>query len=413
MTTSPTLTVNVAISGASYAGLSLALALARTFGPDVTIALIDRRSNVAGPADDPRASAISAASRRMLGALDVWNAIAGNAQEVREIQITDSSLEAGVRPVLLSYDNRLDDGEPASWIVPNSAMADALETAVAAHPSIRRLSGVEAVAFENKEPFKVVSLSDGTVVRASLLVAADGRRSSAREAAGIKCVGWSYDQIGIVTRVRHELPHHGRAIQHFMPGGPFAILPMKGNESCVTWSEDADRARDILKLDDDQFLAEVDKRFTGRYGAIELVGPRASWPLEMHLARQYTAPRLALIGDAAHGVHPIAGQGLNLAFRDVAALAEAIAEGTRVGLDAGDPNNLDRYETWRRFDSMTSATAFDALNRLFSMDWSLMRSAREAGLGLIDRMPELKRWFVAEAAGTTGELPKLLRGEPV
>lgn len=410
---SKSLTVNVAITGASYAGLSLALALARTFGPQFSIALIDRQAPSAGPLNDPRASAISAASRRMLGALGIWASIEPDAQDVGEILLTDSSLEAGVRPVLLSYDNHLDDGEAASSIVPNSALGRALEAAVAAHPSIRRLSSLEAVSFETNGPFKDVVLSDGTIVHGSLLVAADGRRSPAREAAGIKCVGWSYDQIGIVTRVQHELPHQGRAIQHFLPGGPFAILPLRGNQSCITWSEDAKRAREVLAMDDADFLGDVDKRFTGRLGALTLAGPRASWPLEMHLARTYIAPRLALVGDAAHGVHPIAGQGLNLAFRDVAALVESIADGVRVGLDAGDPNILDRYEQWRRFDSMTSASAFDALNRLFSIDWPLARSAREAGLGLVDRMPDLKRWFVAEAAGTTGDLPKLLRGEPV
>ena len=410
---SKTLTVDVAITGASYAGLSLALALARTFGPRFSIALIDRQAPSAGPSIDPRASAISAASRRMLAALGIWDTIEGEAQDVCEILITDSSLEAGVRPILLSYNNQLDDGEAASSIVPNSALGRALEAAVATHPSIHRLSSVEAVSFETSGPFRVVALSDGTMVRGSLLVAADGRRSRAREAAGIKCVGWSYDQIGIVTRVKHELPHQGRAIQHFLPGGPFAILPLKGNESCITWSEDATRAREVLALDDEGFLAEADKRFTGRLGALTLSGPRASWPLEMHLARQYVALRLALVGDAAHGVHPIAGQGLNLAFRDVAALVESIAEGIHVGLDAGDTNILSRYEQWRRFDSMTSASAFDALNKLFAVDWPLARSAREAGLGLVDRMPDLKRWFVAEAAGTTGDLPKLLRGEPV
>lgn len=407
------LTADVAIAGASYAGLSLALALSRTFGPDVAITLVDRRSFSNHPSSDPRASAISAASRRMLDALGIWDAIKNDAQDVREIQLTDTGLDAGVRPVLLSYDNQLDDGEAASSIVPNHVLGLALQDAVAAMPSIRRLESVEAVAFADSGPFKEVTLSDGRVLRTSLLVAADGRRSPSREAAGIKCVGWSYGQTGIVTRVRHELPHHGRAIQHFLPAGPFAILPLKGNESCITWSEDAGRAREILALDDEGFLAEIDKRFAGRCGALTLVGPRASWPLEMHLARTYVAPRLALIGDAAHGVHPIAGQGLNLAFRDVAALTESIAEGLRIGLDPGDANVLDRYEQWRRFDSMTSAATFDGLNRLFSVDWTLMRSAREAGLGLVDRIPELKRWFVAEAAGTTGTLPKLLRGEPV
>ena len=408
-----TLTCDVAISGASYAGLALALALARTLGPDLSIVLIDPRSAIGGPADDPRASAISASSRHMLTALEVWPMIADAAQDVRIIQLSDSPLQAGVRPILLTYDNLLDDGEPASSIVPNDVLGAALEKAVAACPSIRRLSPAAATNFEPGNPHVSVMLSTGGEVRASLLVAADGRRSRLREAAGIKCVGWSYDQIGIVTRIRHELPHDGRAIQHFLPGGPFALLPLPGNAACITWSEDADRAREILAMDDAAFLMEVDRRVAGHLGAVTLDGPRASWPLEMHLARSYIAQRFALIGDAAHGVHPIAGQGLNLAFRDVAALTESIADGARVGLDPGDTNVLERYEQWRRFDSMASASAFDALNRLFSGDWTLVRSAREFGLGWVDRVPGLKQLLVTEAAGLTGDVPCLLRGEVI
>jgi 2-octaprenyl-6-methoxyphenol hydroxylase len=347
----------------------------------------------------------------MLDVLGIWPKVRDDAQEVLEIQLTDSPLEAGVRPVLLTYDNRLEDGEPASFILPNHLLSAALEVAVDAEPAIRRLRPAEAAGLTSGDPHLRVHLADGRSIDTTLLVAADGRRSRLREAAGIKCVGWSYDQVGIVTRVEHELPHQGRAIQHFLPGGPFAILPLKGNYSCITWSEDAVRAREILAYDDERFLAEVDRRFAGRLGGLRLAGPRASWPLEMHLARRYVAPRFVLIGDAAHVVHPIAGQGLNLAFRDVAALTEVVANAVRLGLTAGDASALERYEQWRRFDSSMSAATFDALNRLFSNDVTLMRSAREAGLGLVDRVPELKRLFVAEAAGLSGDVPRLLRGE--
>lgn len=406
------LKADIVISGGSYAGLTLALALAKTLGTDVSITVIDRLSAPTGQRD-VRASAISAGPRHMLEALGVWPMVQDEAQDVLEILLTDSPLEAGVRPVLLTYDNTLDNGEPASCILPNQALAAALEKAVEAEPAIQRLRPAEATGFTDGDPFIGVHLADGRSIETGLLVAADGRRSRLREAAGIKCVGWSYDQIGIVTQVEHELPHKGRAIQHFLPGGPFAILPLRGNRSCITWSEDAARARDILAYDDNAFLAEVDRRFAGRYGSLKLSGPRASWPLEMHLARRYVAPRFALVGDAAHGVHPIAGQGLNLAFRDVAALTEAVADAVRIGLLPGDTSVLERYETWRRFDSGLSAATFDALNRLFSTDATLVRSAREAGLALVDRIPALKRAFVSEAAGLSGEVPRLLRGELV
>lgn len=403
---------DIVISGGSYAGLTLALALAKTLGPDISITVIDRQNASSGQRD-VRASAISAGPRHMLEVLGVWPLVRDEAQDVLEILLTDSPLEAGVRPVLLTYDNTLDSGEPASSIVPNESLAAALETTADAEPAIQRLRPAEATGFTDNDPFLRVHLADGRSIDTCLLVAADGRRSRLREAAGIKCVGWGYDQVGIVTHVEHELPHEGRAIQHFLPGGPFAILPLRGNRSCITWSEEAARAREILAYDDEAFLAEVDKRFAGRYGSVKLAGPRASWPLEMHLARRYVAPRFALIGDAAHGVHPIAGQGLNLAFRDTAALTESVADAVRIGLTPGDASALERYEQWRRFDSGVSAATFDALNRLFSNDMTLMRSAREAGLTLVDRIPALKRMFVSEAAGLSGEVPRLLRGELV
>ncbi|MCK5549666.1 MAG: FAD-dependent monooxygenase [Hyphomicrobiaceae bacterium] len=402
------------ISGASFGGLALACGLSRALGLDFKIALIDRvAQSAAAPKADSRASALSAASKRMLEVLDVWPLVADVAQPVTGIEITDSTLETGVRPVLLTYDNVTADGEPATYIVPNSALQAALRRGVESSSSLELITPAEAIDFASNESGIEVTLADGGAIAASLLVAAEGRRSRLREAAGIKVVGWSYPQIGIVVTVHHDRPHGGRAVQHFLPSGPFAILPLTGNRSCITWTEDAVEAKRILALDDADFLAEVDKRFGGKLGALSLDGPRQSWPLEMHLARRYVGPRFALIGDAAHGVHPIAGQGLNLAFRDVAALVDVLSDAIRLGFDAGDAQALARYERWRRFDSTISAATFDGLNRLFSSDRALIRSGRDFGLGLVDRMPMLKRFFVGEAAGLTGELPRLLKGEPV
>lgn len=407
---------DVLISGASFAGLTLALALAETFGADLRIKVLDAATAPAADAvhrPDSRASALSAASQRLFYSLGLWPRLADAAQPVARIEITDSSLESGIRPVQMSYDNATDAGDPATFIVPNAAILKALDAAVAAHPSIGIVRGAAARGLDVGPHDATVTCADGTRHRARLVVAADGRKSNLRDAAGIKVIGWDYGQTGIVTTVAHERPHGAVAVQHFLPSGPFAILPLVGNRSCVTWSEDATEAARILALDDDQFLDELDLRFGGRLGPLSLAGPRQSWPLEMHLARAYVAPRFALVGDAAHGVHPIAGQGLNLGLRDVAALTEVLADTARLGLDIGNADALARYERWRRFDSMVSAATFDGLNRVFSNDWTLVRAARDFGLGLVDRMPALKRLLLQEAAGLSGELPKLLRGERI
>jgi 2-octaprenyl-6-methoxyphenol hydroxylase len=224
-------------------------------------------------------------------------------------------------------------------------------------------------------------------------------------------VGWSYPQIGIVTTVAHARPHHGKAVQHFLPSGPFAILPLKGNRSSIVWTEDKARGEAIMAADEAGFLAELTKRFGLRLGEIALAGPRQSFPLDMQIARSFVADRLALIGDAAHVVHPLAGQGLNIGMRDVAALAETVIDATRLGLDIGAGAQLERYERWRRFDSAFSAAVMDGLNRLFSNDRAPLRILRDLGLGLVDRAPALKRFLVSEAAGATGTLPRLLKGE--
>ncbi|MCG8696363.1 MAG: FAD-dependent monooxygenase, partial [Minwuiales bacterium] len=256
-----------------------------------------------------------------------------------------------------------------------------------------------------------VHLADGTVVSAPLCVGADGRNSPLRQSAGIKCAAWSYHQVGIVCTVHHELPHGGVAQERFLPAGPFAILPMTGNRSSLVWTERADLAPAMMALDEAAFTAEMASRFGDYLGALEVVGPRWSYPLALHLAERYTDRRLALVGDAAHGIHPIAGQGLNLGLRDVAALAEVIVDTARLGLDIGDAVPLERYQRWRRFDALLLAAVTDSLNRLFSNDIEPIRLARDLGLAAVNRMGPLKRVFMSHARGTVGQLPKLLQGQ--
>jgi 2-octaprenyl-6-methoxyphenol hydroxylase len=256
-----------------------------------------------------------------------------------------------------------------------------------------------------------VRLADGSEVGAHLLIAADGARSAIRERAGIQSFGWDYGQCGIVTTVAHERDHRGRAEEHFLPAGPFAILPLKGRRSSLVWTEEECEATRIVALPDKEFHAELERRFGLHLGEIEVVGPRRAYPLGLSVARSFIAERLALVGDAAHVIHPIAGQGLNLGLRDVAALAEAVVDAARLGLDIGSAVVLDRYQRWRRFDTMAMGVATDGLNRLFSNSSDMLRVVRDVGLGLVERAPALKGLLIREAAGLSGDVPKLLRGE--
>jgi 2-octaprenyl-6-methoxyphenol hydroxylase len=413
---SPNISVSdVVIAGGSYAGMIAALALTSTLGPDLVLTLIDRTPPAASStpaAPDSRASALSAASVNLLTALGLWSALAPYAQPVAAIELTDTSLDAAIRPVLMTYDNSTAGGVPASWIVPNTALGAVLAAAVAAAPAIRSERGMGVAAAVVSDLSHTLTLADGRQFSAPLVIAADGRASPLRASAGIATVGHDHPQTGIVVTVRHSEPHGGRALQHFLPGGPFAVLPLAGGHtSCVTWSEDATIARTMLALDDAAFLAEIDRRLAGQRGTLALAGPRQSWPLESRMAQTFAAPRLALVGDAAHSVHPIAGQGLNLGIKDVAALVECIADAARTGSDIGTSPVLGRYERWRRFDTSMSTAAFDGLNGLFSNDSALLRAARSAGLALINRLEPAKRLLVAEAAGLSGTIPRMLQGK--
>jgi 2-octaprenyl-6-methoxyphenol hydroxylase len=279
-----------------------------------------------------------------------------------------------------------------------------------------RESGVELRAtgvadFENRAASVAASLSDGSQISARLLVAADGARSKLRERAGIQTFGWDYPQSAIATTVAHERDHNGRAQEHFLPAGPFAVLPLKDRRASIVWTEATDEAARIVALPDAEFLAELERRFGLELGDLTLAGPRRAYPLGFSVARSFIGERLALVGDAAHVIHPIAGQGLNIGLRDVAALAEAIADAARLGLDPGSAEVLDRYQRWRRFDTMGMGIATDGLNRLFSNQSDILKVVRDLGIGMVDRLPALKDLFIREAAGLTGQVPKLLRGE--
>jgi 2-octaprenyl-6-methoxyphenol hydroxylase len=400
--------IDVAIAGGGFAGLALALALRQGLGASFRIVVADP-AFAADAKPDLRASAIAAAARRMFEALGVWDAVADGAQPILDMVVTDSKLEDAVRPVFLTFAGEVEDGQPFAHMIENAPLNAAL--AAKARAEGIELHATTVTGFANHGGRIVVSFGDGRVTSAALLVAADGARSGVREQAGIATHGWSYGQSAIVTTVAHERAHNGRAEEHFLPAGPFAILPLKGNRSSLVWTEtDAEAAR-IIALPDDGFHAELERRFGLHLGDIGVVGPRRAYPLGLFIARTFIAERIALVGDAAHVIHPIAGQGLNMGLRDVAALAEAIVDAARLGLDCGGTDVLERYQRWRRFDTMAMGIATDGLNRLFSNESDVLRLMRDVGLGLVDRVPALKTFFIREAAGVTGEVPKLLRGE--
>lgn len=408
MATSGSKRHDVVIGGAGFAGLALAIALREALGESFTVAVADPA--LGHPKSrDPRASAIAAAARRLFEAIGVWDRVAGQAQPILDMVVTDSKLEDAVRPAFLTFGGEVEPGEPFAHMIENRLLVDALvEKAKALGIDLRATA---VTGFAHSRNAVDVTLADGGPLSARLLVAADGARSQIREQAGIVTHGWDYDQAAIVCTVAHERDHHGRAEEHFLPAGPFAILPLTGRRASIVWTETRREAERIVALPDDEFHDELERRFGLHLGDLSVTGPRRAFPLGLFTARSFIGERLALIGDAAHIIHPIAGQGLNMGLRDVAALAEVIADDARIGLDIGAPHVLERYQRWRRFDTMTMGVATDGLNRLFSNRSDVLRLARDIGLGLVERMPALKSVFIREAAGFTGEVPKLLKGE--
>lgn len=412
---------DLVIGGAGFAGLALGIALRQGLGEAFSVTVVDPALSAAN-SKDPRASAIAAAARRLFEAIGVWDAVADQAQPILDMVVTDSKLDDMVRPTFLTFGGDVEhsrrpfsggveakEGEPFAHMVENRHLIDALVEKAKETGVDLRASAV--TGFETTANAITVTLKDGGTIPARLLVGADGAKSVIRETAGIATQGWDYDQSAIVTTIGHEREHHGRAEEHFLPSGPFAILPLTGNRVSIVWTETRSEAERIVALPDTEFLAELEKRFGLHLGDLEILGPRRAFPLGLFTARAFTAERLALVGDAAHIIHPIAGQGLNMGLRDIAALAESISDAARLGLDIGAADVLTRYQRWRRFDTMTMGVATDGLNKLFSNNSDVLRLARDVGLGLVERMPALKKVFIREAAGFTGDVPKLLKGE--
>ena len=397
---------DIAIVGGGMVGLSLALSLS---GVGARVAVIERASleDMAAASFDGRGSAIAAGSQRILHGLGLWTPLAAEAEPILEIRVAD-----GASPLFLHYDHREVGEGPLGWIVENTHIRRSLADAVSQ-------SGL--TVFENatlaKARFGATSatldLGDGRTIEVDLAVAADGRESSLRDMAGIKTVRWSYPQTGIICAVEHEVPHNGIAHEHFLAAGPFAILPMTRNRSSIVWTERNDLALDLLALNDAAFAAALKDRFGDFLGEVHVGRQRWSYPLSVVHARRYVGTRLAMAGDAAHAIHPIAGQGFNLGLRDVAALAEVVVDRLRLGLDPGDAAALSRYENWRKPDNMMMIAATDSLNRLFSNDVAPVRLARDAGLAVVNQLPPLKRVLMKHAMGLIGDLPRLTRGEPL
>lgn len=403
---------DILIAGGGLNGPALALALAQS---GLTVTVVDAAPARARAEDDfdGRAYALALASQKLLSAIGLWPMLATNAQPMLEVKASDGRPGEGAAPFFLHFDSRELDQTPVGYMLEDRFLYRAFLHAMEVDPKITLLTQTAVTAQEVVPGGIKVTLSDGSTRLVKLLVGADGRRSGVAERAGITREGWGYGQTALVAAIEHELPHQGIAQQFFMPNGPLAILPLPGNRSSIVWSETDANAKVISALSDEDFLAILRPRFGDFLGQIRLAGPRFSYPLNLTLAKSYVAPRVALIGDAAHGVHPIAGQGLNLGLRDVAALAEVLVEATRRGEDLGAPDVLERYQGWRRFDSVSLALGMDTVNKLFSNDNPILRAGRDLGLGIVQAAGPLRRAFMRQAAGLSGPLPRLLQGRAI
>ncbi|TAJ40852.1 MAG: 2-octaprenyl-6-methoxyphenyl hydroxylase [Reyranella sp.] len=411
---------DLAVVGAGLNGSLLALAAGDA---GLSTVLIDRMplTSLTEAGFDGRTTAIAYTSQRLFAALGVWEDVAGQAEPIRDIRISDAGHDGRASPLHLHFDHReaapdSRDPAPMGWIVENRFLRTALLRQLADCPQVELVAPDEVIETSRTADQADLSLRSGRRLTARLVASAEGRFGSMREDAGIGARSWSYGQIAIVLVARHERPHRGIAQEKFLPGGPFAILPMTDgpageHRSSIVWTERADLVRRLLELDPARFQAEFARRFGDHLGHAEPVGPRWSYPLSLVHAERYTDTRLVLVGDAAHGIHPIAGQGYNLGVRDIAALVEVLADSKRLGLDIGAADTLERYAQWRRTDNFAMVAGTDLLVWLFSNDSKPLRLARDLGLAAVNRVPALRRFFVRHAMGLVGDLPKLIRGE--
>lgn len=399
---------DILIVGGGLNGPALALALAQSgFSVGVIDSLpVDTRAD---PAFDGRSYALALSSQRLLNGIGVWSRVAQSAQPMIEIKVSDGRAGEGPAPWMMHFDSAEIEEGPMGYMVEDRHLRRAFLTAIEASDSIAHYAGETVIAQESTAGGATVTLASGRRLSASVLVGCDGRASGTASRAGIRRTGWGYGQRAIVCAVAHDLPHNGIAHQFFMPNGPLAILPLKGNRCSIVWSETEARAAECAAMDDDAFLEALRPAFGSFLGNIRLEGARFSYPLGLTLANSFIADRVALVGDAAHGVHPIAGQGLNAGLRDVAALSEVLDDARKRGEDIGSAIVLTRYQQWRRFDTATLALATDTFNRLFSNDNPILRAARDLGMGVVNAMPWLRRGFIREAAGLSGDLPRLMR----
>jgi len=398
---------DVLVVGGGMVGSAVAPILAEV-GLDVV--LVDREDPavlVSAPFDG-RASAIAYASQRLLSTTGMWDGMAAHAQPIQEIRVSE-----GQSPFFLHFDHADLGDAPLGFMLENRHTRGALFEVAQRTSGVEIMPKVAVDSIDRSGARALASLSDGRQIAANLVIAADGVRSALRDAAGIRTTRWDYGQTALIATVEHERPHRGIAHEHFLPPGPFAILPLLGNRSSLVWTEKTADAARIMSLEGDAFDGEMRRRYGDFMGKVNVVGRRWSYPLRVSLAHQYVAPRLALVGDSAHGLHPLAGQNLNLGYRDVAALVEVIVEAARLGLDIGQVDVLRRYEAWRRLDNITLLAVTDGLNRLFSNDIKPVKLARGLGLAAVDRLPGIKKFFMAHARGSVGTKPKLLEGLPV